>query len=340
MIEYLKKVGVGKEKWKDLTYEEAYNAQKLILYGKVTDIQVGAFLSAMRLKYATAEELNGFIDALREETNFIDTDELKPVDLSIGYDGKNKSIHILPAAIFIATGAGAKVVGHGNEKVPSKFGLTYHEVLSAMGCGIQLSPDNLLKTLELSGFSFYHQKYLNPKLASLLPKRQEFGLRTFLNTIEKMLNPFKTTKVLIGVAHNQFITKYIQIGTHVGFKNIFVVKGLEGGIEPFPNRETKVCTNKIFSISILPKELKGYIKSEKNVSVKENADICISVLKNEKNPFREWALITAALIISAYRFNDDIKESISLAEDSLNSGAAYESFELYKSLTAKSKVIF
>jgi len=208
-----------------------------------------------------------------------------------------------------------------------------------MGCKIYLNPNDILKALELSGFGFYHQELLNPRLASLLPERQEFGLRSFLNTIEKILNPFKTTKVLIGVTHSQFITKYIQIGVHTGFQDIFVIKGLEGGVEPFPDRETKVYTNKIFSLSIIPKDIKKNIKSIKNLSVKENADICLSVLKNEKNPFRDWALITAALIISAYELEDDIKRSFSIAEESLKSGAALECFELYRSLSKTKKVI-
>ncbi len=340
MITYLKKVAAGKERAKDLTYGEAFQANKDILDRKATDIQIGAFWSAMRVKYATIEELKGFIDALREETNYIDSYELNPVDLAVGYDGKNKSIHILPASIFIAAGAGAKIVGHGNEKVPSKFGITYQEVLNAMGCFILTNSDDILKALELSGFSFYHQKYLNPKLASLLPKRREFGLRNFLNTIEKMLNPFRTTKVLVGVAHTQFIEKYIQIAHHVGFKDIFVIKGLEGGIEPFPNKETKVNTNKVFSLSIIPKRLNEDIKFTQNISLKENADICLSVLKNEDNPFTEWALLTASLIITAYGIEDDIKNAVLLAEESLNSGAALECFEVYKSLTVNKKVTF
>lgn len=339
MLIYLKKVGAGKERWKDLSYNEAYDAHKKILNKEATDIQIGAFWSAMRIKYATAEELNGFIDALRDETNYIDSDEIKPIDLAVGYDGKNKTVHILPAAIFIAAGTGVKIVGHGNENVPSKFGVTYHEVINAMGCSYQSDPDDILKTVELSGFGFYHQRYLNPKLASLLPKRQEFGLRNFLNTIEKMLNPFKTTKVLIGVTHQQFIAKYIQIGTHVGFKDIFLVNGLEGGIEPYTNRETKVTTNRIFSISIFPKKTET-LKITEKTTVKENANLCIDILKNKDNPFREWALLTSAIIISAYNIENDIKKSITLAEESLNSGAAYECFEIYKSVTKNRKIIF
>jgi len=336
MIEILKKVGVGKEKSKDLSYEEAYRANKNLLELSITDIQIGAFWSAMRMKHSTLEELSAFLDSLKEETNFIETGDLIPVDIAIGYDGKNRSVHILPSAIFIATGAGAKVVGHGASNVPSKFGITYHEILNAMGCSYFSFSDDILKALELSGFAFYHQKFLNPKLYRLLPKRQEYGLRSYINTVEKLLNPFKTTKTLIGVAHSNFIDKYIQLAFYSGFKDIFVVRGLEGGIEPFPNKETKVYTSKIFSISIVPKELKNKIELAGNISANENAKLCISILKNEDNPFKDWAIITAGLIIYAYGLEKDISKAIKLAEESLKTGVAMENFEIYKSLSSKS----
>ena len=334
MQEFIKKIGVGKERWKDLSYEEAYNAQKEILNGNTTDIQTGAFWGIMRVKYASIEELEGFIDATKETVNHIEAQEFQPVDLAVGYDGKNRSIHILPAAIFIASGAGAKIVGHGNENVPSKYGVTYYDILRHMGCGVLSDKDDILKTLELSGFAFYHQKFMSPKLASLLPKRREFGLRTYLNTIEKILNPFKTTKVLIGMTHSKFLDKYIQIASHSGFKNIFVVKGLEGGIEPFPDRETKVITNKIFSISIIPKDMESINISE-TLSPEENAKLCSDILNKEDTPLKKWAVITAGLIIYSYGLGENITEAIKKAEESLEIGAALESFEIYRSLSSK-----
>ena len=330
----IKKIGVGKERWKDLSYEEAYNAQKKILEGESTDIQTGAFWGIMRVKYASVEELEGFIDATKETVNHIEAQEFHPVDLAVGYDGKNRSVHILPAAIFIAAGAGAKVVGHGNENVPSKYGITYYDVLRYMGCGLLAEKEDILKTLELSGFAFYHQSFMSPKLASLLPKRREFGLRTYINTIEKILNPFQTTKVLIGMAHSKFLDKYIQIASHSGFKNIFVVKGLEGGIEPFSDRETKVITNKIFSISIIPKDMEDINIFEK-ISLKENVQLCSDILENKENPFKKWAVITAGLIIYSYGIGENITEAIKKAEESLETGSALESFEIYRSLSKK-----
>jgi anthranilate phosphoribosyltransferase len=335
MIGFLKKVGIGKNKASDLSYDEAYEANRIILELMATDVQIGAFWSAMRMKHSTLEELSAFLDSLKEETNFIETGDLIPIDISIGYDGKNRSMHILPCAIFISAGAGAKIVGHGASNVPSKFGITYHEILNAMGCSYLSFTEDILKTLELSGFAFYHQKFLNPKLYRLLPKRQEYGLRSYLNTVEKLLNPFKTTKVLIGVSHPNYIDKYIQLAFYNGFKDIFVVKGLEGGIEPFPNKETKVYTSKIFSISIVPRDLKEKVSSSKNFSVEENAKICLSILKNEDTPFKDWAVITAGLIIYAYGLENDISNATKLAEESLKSGAALESFEIYRSLSSK-----
>ncbi len=340
MVEYLKKIGVGKRGFKNLTYEEAYKANKKILNGEATDVQLGAFWSAMRIKYSTVEELKGFIDALREETKFIETTDFQPLDLATNYDGKVRSFHILPASIFIATGAGVKVVGHGSDKVPSKFGSTYYDILKEMGCDLLSDEELILKSIELSGFGFYHQKYLNPKLYALLEKRREFGLRTFLNTVEKLLNPFKTTKVLVSFSHGNFVEKYLQLAKYVGFEDVFVIKGLEGGVEPFPDKETKVYTNKIFSITIHPTELNKNLNLKREISPTENAQICLSVLKNENVPFKDWAIITAGLLIYAGGKGEDIKEAIEIAEDSLSSGAAYESFIIYKSLTAKSKATF
>ncbi len=336
MIEFLKKVGVGKNKWKDLSYEESLTAQREILNKSVNDIQLGFFWGAMRLKHPTVDELSGFLDALKEETNFINTEELFPLDIAVNYDGKNRTIHILPSSIFIATGAGAKIIGHGNENVPSKFGITYHQVLNAMGCEYPKNRENILKALELSGFSFYHQKLYNPKLHLLLPKRRNFYLRTYLNTIEKIINPFKTTKIIIGVNHSNYISKYEELAIYSGFKDVFVVKGLEGGIEPFIDRETKIFTNRAFSLTILSKDRNNNVSiSNKNVSLKENALINLSILKNEDNPFREWAILTAGILIVAYGLTEDIKEAINVAEESLKSGVAYENFEIYKSITRK-----
>ena len=333
----IKKLTTKGKEIRNLNYNEAFSVQKKILNRSIPDIQLGYFLSVIKLKKATEEEMKGFLDALREETNFIET-EISPLDLAVNYDGKNKTPHILPSAIFIVTGAGAKLVGHGAENVPSRFGTTYQEVLKEMGCAVINDKERILKALELSGFSFYHQKLLNPKLHSLLQKRKELGLKSYINIVEKLINPFKTKKMIVGITHKNFIPKCLEIAHHVGFKSIYAVQGLEGGIEPFIDKKTKVFSNKTFGINIIPKNKipKTVLKNLK--SPKENAKLCISILKNEDNPLTHWALLTSSLLLVAYGITDDLKKAYDLSEESLKMNIAYEKFIIYRNISNSRKI--
>ena len=326
MIEFLKKVGAGKKRFKDLTRKEAYDAEKMIVEGKATDIQTGAFWSAQRIKYASVEELKGFIDLHREYATFIDTD-IKPLDIAINYDGKDRSIHILPASIFISASAGAYLSGHGAENVPSKYGITYHQILEKMGAKTPEKIDTVKKLLEKSGFGFAHQSLFAQKLFNLLPKRREFGLRTYHNTMERMLNPFNTDRIITGVSHPPYIQKYTELAEHVSIEKITVFKALEGGVEPFPNHETVVHLNGK-KITIHPEGIKKELILKK-VSTEENGKICLSVLKNEDKDHTPFAILTASILIMAYGLTDDIDQAKQMAEESLKSGKAYERFKKY-----------
>ncbi len=330
MIEYLKVVGTGKKRLKDLSQQEAYNAEKLIIEGKATDLQIGAFWAAERIKYASVEELKGFIDAHREYMVSVKTD-LKPLDIAINYDGKNRSVHVLPAAIFIATGSGAYLTGHGAENIPSKYGITYHQILEYMGAR---TPDNLntvVKALEETGFGFAHQRLFAQKLFNLLPKRKEFGLRTYHNTMERMLNPFGTDKVITGVSHPPYIQKYTELAKYVGIEKITVFKALEGGVEPFPNHETILHLNGK-EIKIYPEGVnKEFIL--RKISPEENAKVCLDILKNEDQNHTPFAILTAAILIMAYGLTDDLDTAKQISTETLKSGKAYERFKRYIEIT-------
>ncbi len=330
MIEYLKIIGIGKKGAKDLTLNQAYEAEKMILNGKATDIQTGAFWSVIRYKYASIEELKGFLKANMENNDFLEVD-IKPLDIAINYDGKNRTVHILPAAIFIASGGGAFISGHGAEDVPAKYGIPYYKILESMGCKTPEKKDTILKSLEKAGFGFYHQRLFNKKLYGLLPKRREFGLRTYHNTIERMLNPFKTDKVVTGVSHPPYIFKYFEIGKFAGFKRITVFKSLEGGVEPFPNHETKIFLNDENFVIYPEGVIKEFIL--RRISPDENGKICISILKNEDKKFTDFALLTAGILLLAYGVVQNFDEALSLAEDSLRSGKAYDKFRKYVQIT-------
>ena len=327
MIEYLKKVGVGKRRFKDLSQEEAYTAEKMINEGNASPLQIGAFWSAERIKYASTEELKGFLKYHRENMEVVKT-TVKPLDIAINYDGKDRSLHILPASIFIAVGTEIYIGGHGAEGIPSKYGVSYHQILEKMGAKTPSKIDTVKKSLEETGFGFVHQRLFAQKLFNLLPKRKEFGLRTYHNTMERMLNPYDTDKIITGVSHPPYIEKYTELAKYSGMNKITVFKGLEGGVEPFPNHETKLFIDGKESLIVHPDSINKEIVLQK-IPMEENSKICISVLKEKRTPFTPFAILTAALLILAYRKTDEFEKAKDLAQESLLSGKAYEKFKKY-----------
>ncbi|WP_457643069.1 anthranilate phosphoribosyltransferase [Persephonella sp.] len=330
MIQFLKKVGAGKKKFKDLSKEEAYQAEKIIVEGGATDIQTGAFWSAERIKYASVEELKGFIDLHREFMKPVKT-SVKPLDIAVNYDGKDRSVHILPASIFIAVVSGVYIGGHGAENVPSKYGTTYHQVLEKMGAETPDSIETVRKTLEETGFGFVHQRLFAQKLFNLLPKRREFGLRTYHNTMERMLNPFVTDRVITGVSHPPYIQKYTELAKYVGMERITVFKSLEGGVEPFPNHETRI----LFSgkEEVVSSEGLGREYVLRKITPEENGRLCIKLLKGELPELERFAVLTAGILIKAYGRANSLEECVSQAQESLRSGKAYERFKKYAEIT-------
>ena len=129
-VDYLKLVGVGKNGSKDLTENQAEETILDILNQEATTVQRSAFYMAMRMKGETIEELIGFLKGMRKETMIFDLSEYDPLDIAINYDGKNRSLHILPSAVFIASGAGLNSASHGSSKVPAKYGTNINDVLN------------------------------------------------------------------------------------------------------------------------------------------------------------------------------------------------------------------
>ena len=340
--EYLKLVGVGKNGSKDLTFEQSIDSMTLFLNKEPTVVQRSAFLMAERMKGETLEELKGFLKALKNETKTIDLSKYNPIDIAVNYDGKNRSLHILPSAVFIASGVGLNSVSHGSDKVPAKYGTNMNDVLNAMGCGNLENENQIEEAMEKSGFAWYHQKYFLPKLYDLLPERREFTLRTFFNVIEKLVNPFSTDTIFTGVFHGNYIQKLIPLSEITGFKRVVVSQSLESGIEPFPfsNRKTRIADNGGNQILIDSSEFGLNIPEEKiNITdINENAKINLEILQNKENKFKDWAILTSAILLFVGKKVNSIEDGIKESKHSLKNGYAFEKFEKYKEISSKVKL--
>lgn len=347
MKEFLKKAGRGKEGAKDLTLLEAQSALSDIIYGRATDVQIGAFFAVMRMKGETREELSGFLNAaklackvidLKSDKDFDNVENL--IDVATTYDGKLRSPHVLPSAVFIASASGANIVTHGSQKVPTKEADSFFDVLLKMGCSYSGTAKKIKETLIETGFSYYHQSVYSPKLYAMLPLRREYGLRTFLNVIEKSLNLLGVDRTLASVYHEPYFELQSGLSKDGGFKKWFIVKGLEGGVEPMPGTESKLLigsAKKEEIVNLNPKELGMDIDKTKLTSMSsyEAGDMNKKILEGSgESLYRDLSIYSAALIVFASGVSSSMEDAISRCGDSLSSGEAYKRFKDYKKITS------
>ncbi|RUM28645.1 MAG: anthranilate phosphoribosyltransferase [Aquifex sp.] len=313
-----KKLTKTKENLKDLSREEAYIFLKAILEKEVSEIKSSAFFTAMRIKGETAEELFGFYEALQEKMLIKNSNSVDSLDVAINYDGKVRSPYILPSAIFIALANGVKITFHGEDGIPVKEGITLHRIFKEMG--IKISKNTAFKYLEKCGVSYILQRDFIPDLYALLPLRRELAFRTFLNVLEKLLNPFNSKRIITSVFHKPYLERTAELLRLLGFERWTIVRGLEGGIEPYTDRETEILTRE----GPLKVDCKIGKIPEVNLSPRAQAELNIKVLKGEeKGFFKDWAIYTGAILLFAYGKVKNFREALEISRETLETKRAY-----------------
>ena len=307
----LKKVIKQRDNLKDLTQEESYLLMRAILKGELPQARTSAFLTAMRIKGETSEELLGFIKAVKEDMNCIgESTGEGTLDIGTNYDGKVKTIYILPSAIHIARRAGLKITYHHAGRVPAKEGTTLADIFEVMGD--KYVPD---------GIQIAHQQEFCGSLYGLMPLRREMGFRTFINVIEKLLNPFCSSYIITSVFHKPYITRLSETLRELGFRGFAIVKGLEGGIEPYPTKPTLFIHSGGKIEEIKPQELNMEMPTsvESDDIIRDSVDVNIRIIEGkERGAFYNWAVLCSALLLTAGGITATIKEGVELSrEDSV-----------------------
>lgn len=240
LLPYVKKVGTGVKGSRPLTREEARTAMERILEGAFHPATLGAFTIALRFRGERAEELAGFLEALRAR---MELPELPPLpepflDTAGAYDGKRRTYHLALAANLIVACAGVKVLMHGSRGIPTKFGMTPWHVLSALGIPIPQTPQEAHAQLLTLGISYLHEPVFHPQLYALRELRIALGKRGFLNTLEPLLNPFSAPYHLSGFFHEPYgplCGETLRLADPE-LMRVILVAGVEGSEELRPTR--------------------------------------------------------------------------------------------------------
>lgn len=226
MKQWIKAVGTGKKGSRDLSYDEAVAAAHAIARGESTDAQTAAFFMAVRMKGESNEEIMAFIDVFRRYSlpyaSFSDS-----LNCAGPYDGRHLFPVTIPVGLLLAS-VGFPQVLHGSDSLPPKLGTSIRELLEGLGVRTELSVRDWETVFTSSKMGFIWTDQTCPALAQIRRVREEIGLRTFINTVEKVLNPVHSQNMIIGVNHRTAMQHLVQILPKAGLQKAMIVQGMEG----------------------------------------------------------------------------------------------------------------
>jgi anthranilate phosphoribosyltransferase len=328
-IPFVQAVGRGEKLKRDLTRAEAGEAMRLILRREATDAQIGAFLIAQRVKGEAVDEILGFTHVLRDEF-------IRPIsprvgnllDLAAPYDGKVKTAQLAPAIAILLAEAGAPVLLHGDEGVPTKEGIGPGQVFAALGVAAELEPQQVERMIESVGVGYLAARRFAPAWHGLTPLRRQFGLRTVLNTVEKLFNPAHAPYQVSGFFHSNYIDRLRA--TQTGARRSWMVQGEEGSIEMAAGRRTHIyAADPQDDIILEPAEV-GLAERERvslEPTARHHAQVNAALLAGESGPAADLAAFSAAVILSLLGLATNLIAGLTTVRTIIHTGAAQRRLE-------------
>ena len=310
---------------KSLGLEEAAQVMEEIMGGEATPAQFGAFVTALRLKGETPDEIAGMARVMREKALRVSVDGALVDTCGTGGDGSG-AFNVSTTAALVAAGAGAKVAKHGNRAMSGACGSA--DVLEALGVKIDLSPEGVARCLDEVGFGFMFAQRYHPSMRFAAGPRREIGIRTVFNILGPLTNPAGATRHLLGVADPSVGENMARVLGRLGSERALVVHGLDGMDEITLSDDTQVWELRNGSVSsyrVSPEDF-GLPRAGKSdiavASVDESAAALRGVLDGAPGPARNIALANAGAALLAAGLADTLKAGVALAVDALDGGAA------------------
>jgi anthranilate phosphoribosyltransferase len=326
---------------KDLTYEEAYFVMGEIMGGEATPAQISAFLTALRLKGETADEIAGLASVMRAKATPV---KIKGPAIDIvgtGGDGAG-TFNISTAASFVVAGSGLKVAKHGNRAMSSQCGSA--DILEALGVKIDLSAESVAECIDNVGIGFMFAQLFHPAMKHAAPVRKEIGIRTVFNILGPLTNPAQVEHILLGVPSEEVGKKIAAVLHRLGIKHGLVIHGKDGLDEISISGKSviwDVTKEKVSSpYEVSPKDFgfsKAEIKEIKGGTPQENAAALTRILNGEKSVLRDMVVMNAAAGLLAGDVTKDLKQAVKLAQQAIDSGNAKEKLQRLVTLSRNLK---
>ena len=314
-----------------LTYEEAASVMEEIMTGEATPAQFAAFVTALRIKGETVDEIAGLASVMRSKATPVPV--AGPVIDTCGTGGDGSfTFNISTAAAFIAAGAGLKVAKHGNRAMSSKCGSA--DVLEALGVKIELGAEAVAQCLDTVGIGFMFAPTFHLAMKYAAAPRREIGIRTVFNVLGPLTNPAKAEYQVLGVPNEELGEKIASVLYRLGTKHSLVVHGTGGMDEISISGETLVWDVTEDGVSppykICPEDFgfkRANVTEIKGGTPDANAEMLRRILNGERGPKRDIVVMNAAAALVAGNRAPDFKEGAHIAEMVIDSGQAQAKLE-------------
>ncbi len=341
----------------DLTEAEMAAAMEEIMTGTATPAQISAFITALRLKGETVDEITGAARVMRAKATKIcvnnhlvniDRDEINIDNETIldvvgtGGDG-TRTFNVSTTAAFVAAGGGIKVAKHGNRAVSSLCGSA--DVLENLGVKLDITSTDVENCIKKIGIGFLYAPIFHGAMKHAAGPRKEIGIRSIFNLLGPVTNPAGASVQVLGVYEQSLTEKIALVLKRLGTKEAFVVCG-EGTFDEIsicgPTRVSHLKNNNVSTFEITPEQYcfkRAALEDIVGGNAKENAKIVRNILEGEKGPKRDMVLLNASAAFIVAGLCNDFDEGIKMAMDSIDSGKACGKLDKLIELTRQCKPV-
>jgi anthranilate phosphoribosyltransferase len=308
-----------------LSAEEAHQAMSALLEGHSNEVEIAAFLVALKMKGETAAELAGFARALRDRMIVVDAGPDVIDTCGTGGDGSG-TFNISTAAALVMAAAGARVAKHGNRSLSSQTGSA--DVLEALGVRMAMTPEEAARSVREIGIGFLFAPALHPAMKYAQPVRRALKMRTVFNLLGPLANPARAQRQLIGAPSPEAAALMARALAELGVERAFIVHGHDGLDEVSTTGPTDVwdvSTGRVEKLLWTPADFgvkRATLDALQGGDAARSAAIIQSVLAGEPGAARDIVLVNAAAGLLVADLAADLKSAFAKASQAIDSKAA------------------
>jgi anthranilate phosphoribosyltransferase len=324
---------------KHLSENEMMDAMESIMDGEATPALIGSFLTALKIKGETSDEITGGARVMIKKAEKIDLNDLYTLD-TCGTGGDCAgTFNISTGVAFVAASAGIPVVKHGNRSVSSKSGSA--DVLEALGVNISLLPRQVEECVKSQNIGFLFAPTFHKAMKYALGPRKELGFRTIFNILGPLTNPANAKSQVLGVFDENLTEPMAKVLLNLGVDHAMVVHGMDGLDEITTTNKTKITEVKnkeVRTYYISPEEY-GFTRCQRKDlqggDAIENAEIIKNLLQGQKGPKRDIVLFNSGAALYVGKKASSLEEGINIARELIDGGYALKKLEGFREYTRR-----